>query len=238
MRISSKKRKIGYTYGSVSGRYPFRKQKSITFESLLEKDFLSFCDFNTSVEDIIEQPLTIEYMNKKGKDTKYTPDFLVSFKHIRSNKIYTDCKYENSELKTKSLLVEIKPYEKLKKQFHIYKERFKIASNYAQENDMEFRIFTERNIYGDYFDNIMLIKRHEKSNYPQDDVERVFEYIEYMGSVTIDQVLVRLFFTKEAKGIGLGLIYNMLFNKYILTNFTEPITMFSELFVNDEREEF
>ena len=56
MKISMKKRKIGYTYGSVSGHFSFRKQKSIAFESTLERDLLTLLEFNESVDDGIGQP--------------------------------------------------------------------------------------------------------------------------------------------------------------------------------------
>ena len=59
MKISMKKRKIGYSYGSVSGHFAFHKQKSIAFESTLERNLLTLLKFNDSVDDVIEQPLTI-----------------------------------------------------------------------------------------------------------------------------------------------------------------------------------
>ena len=71
MKISMKKRKIGYTYGSVSGHFAFRKQKSIAFESTLERDLLTLLEFNDSVHDVIEQPLTIEYINHNGRSVTY-----------------------------------------------------------------------------------------------------------------------------------------------------------------------
>ena len=57
-------RKIGYTYGSVSGHYPFRKEFSIAYESLLERDFLIMLEFNDSVSEVVGQPLSLIYKNK------------------------------------------------------------------------------------------------------------------------------------------------------------------------------
>lgn len=108
MKISMKKRKIGYTYGSVSGYFAFRKQKSIAFESTLERDLLTLLEFNDSVEDVIEQPLTIEYTNHNGRDVAYTPDFLVDFKEPEASLL---------KKPRKPLLIEVKPREKIQKHF-------------------------------------------------------------------------------------------------------------------------
>ena len=78
MKISMKNRKIGYVYGSVSGHFSFRKEKSIAFESTLERDLLYLLEFNDSVIDVEEQPFTIEYTNHNGKLVTYTPDFFVN----------------------------------------------------------------------------------------------------------------------------------------------------------------
>jgi len=96
-----KKRKIGYTYGSVSGHFPFRKQRSIAFESTLERDLLVMLEFNDSVYDVVEQPVTIEYTNKNGRETTYTPDFLVYFE--QPDEIIT-------KIRRKPLLIEVKPH--------------------------------------------------------------------------------------------------------------------------------
>ena len=69
-------RKIGYTYGSISGIYPFRKEKSIAYESPLERDFLILLEFNDSVSDVVEQPLTLQYKNQKGRTVPYTINFI------------------------------------------------------------------------------------------------------------------------------------------------------------------
>ena len=68
MKISTKIRKIGYAYGSVSRHFAFRKEKSIAFKATPERDLLTLLEFNDSVSDVIEQPVTIEYTNDNGRD--------------------------------------------------------------------------------------------------------------------------------------------------------------------------
>jgi hypothetical protein len=48
----------------------------INFESLIERDFIYLLDYEPSVEQFEEQPLTIEYLHN-GRKRRYTPDFHV-----------------------------------------------------------------------------------------------------------------------------------------------------------------
>jgi len=199
-----KKRKIGYTYGSVSGHFAFRKQKSIAFESTLERDLLTILEFNDSVCDVIEQPITIEYINSNGRKTTYTPDFLVYFNQPVSG-LY--------ELSRKPLLIEVKPREIIKKKFYELKERFKIASKYALENDMVFKIFDERKIRGSYFEAISFLKRYKNRVYDINDEQRILDYLSAVGQSRVDFILETLCVTKNQKGIMIGQIWHLIANK-------------------------
>ena len=121
MKISMKNRKIGYTYSSVSGHFAFRNEKSIAFESTLERDLLTLLEFNSSVFDVTEQPVTIEYQNKNGREVTYTPDFLVIFNDPNNNVATT-------KISTNPWLIEVKPREILIKKLKELKPKLKIAS--------------------------------------------------------------------------------------------------------------
>ena len=138
-----KNRKIGYTYSSVSGHYAFRKEKSIAFESTLERDLLTILEFNSSVFDVTEQPITIEYINKNSREVTYTPDFLVLFNDPNELTNITS-------VSRKPLLIEVKPRDILIKKWNILKPKFQIATNYAKSNDMKFKIFDETRIRTPY----------------------------------------------------------------------------------------
>ena len=219
-----KKRKIGYTYGSVSGHFAFRKQKSIAFESTLERDLLTLLEFNDSVNDVIEQPLTIEYVNHNGRNVTYTPDFLVDFKEA-----------EASALKRlrKPLLIEVKPREKIQKHFSELKPRFKIAMRYARENDMVFKIYDESKIRTPYLKNIIFLKRYKRLTYKEEDRSNILAYINSSGSLTIEATIEYLFISKEQKSMGLGHIWNLLANKILLCNFSKPLNKQTVVWVND-----
>ncbi|MGW8168618.1 MAG: TnsA endonuclease N-terminal domain-containing protein [Sulfurovaceae bacterium] len=224
MKISMKKRKIGYTYGSVSGHFAFRKQKSIAFESTLERDLLTILEFNDSVCDVIEQPITIEYINSNGRKTTYTPDFLVYFNQPVSG-LY--------ELSRKPLLIEVKPREIIRKKFAELRERFKIASKYALENDMVFKIFDERKIRGSYFEVISFLKRYKNRIYDDGDEERIFDYLSAVGQARVDFVLETLCVTKNQKGIMLGQIWHLIANKKLSCIIDGPLNYETIVWNND-----
>lgn len=219
-----KNRKIGYTYGSVSGVCSFRKEKSIAFESTLERDLITLMGFNDSVSDIIEQPLTIEYTNANGRDTTYTPDFLVHFKQPETTIFNT---------KHKSLLIEVKPRNILRKNFQQLKPKFKIAMKYAQQNDMIFKIYDEGRIRGEYFRNISFLKRYQNLKYDESEEQRILEYLEMVGNTAIDHIIEYLYATSVQKGIALGHIWHLMANKKIVCLFDEPLNQSTVVWLSD-----
>lgn len=219
-----KNRSIGYTYGSVSGHFAFRKQKSIAFESTLERDLLTLLEFNDSVSDVIEQPLTIEYTNHNGRIVTYTPDFLVDFEEADASLL---------ERPRKPLLIEVKPREKLQKYFAELKPRFKIAMQYAYANDMIFKIYDERRIRTSYLQNILFLKRYKRLTYNIEDEINILTYVNSSGSLTVEAVIEYLFIGKEQKAIGLGHIWNLLANKKLLCDFSKPLEKQTVIWTNN-----
>lgn len=219
-----KNRKIGYTYGSLSGVCSFRKEKSIAFESTLERDFITLMEFNDSVSDIVEQPVTIEYTNANGRETTYTPDFLVYFKQPET--AIFDIKY-------KPLLIEVKPREILRKKFKQLKPKFKIAIKYAQQNDMIFKIYDESKIRGEYFKNISFLKRYKNLKYDRDEEQRILNHIEMVGNTEVDHIIEYLYITDTQRGIALGQIWNLLANKKIVCFFDKPLNQSTIVWLND-----
>jgi len=218
-----KNRKVGYTYGSLSGVFSFRKEKSISFESTLERDLLTILEFNESVSDVIEQPVTIEYTNKNGRETTYTPDFLVYFRQPKSalmKSVY------------KPLLIEVKPRNIIKKKYKTLKPKFKIGTKYAYQNDMLFKIYDESRIRGQYFKNISFLKRYKKLKYNIDEEEKILKHVEMVGHTEIDHILEFLYVTEEQKGIALGQIWNLLSNKKLLCFFGEALNQRTIVWLN------
>ena len=227
MKISTKNRKIGYTYGSVSGHFAFRKQKSIAFESTLERDLLTLLEFNDSVSDVVEQPVTIEYVNANGRSVTYTPDFLVYFNEPNA---------ELLEIQRKPLLIEVKPRNKLIKNWSELKKKFKIGIKYAHENDMIFKVYDESRIRITYLDNILFLKRYKRHKYDKENENNILSLIYSSGSLPIEYVLEHLFVTKEQKGLALGQIWNLISNKKLLCTLNLPLNIKTFVWLNENIE--
>ena len=93
-------RKAQTVYGSISGNYSFRGEKTIWFESTLERDYLIRQEFNNNVIDVVSQPISIPYVTDLGNASTYTPDFLVQ---------YSSASYDDLDQFPAPLLIEIKP---------------------------------------------------------------------------------------------------------------------------------
>lgn len=227
MKISTKNRKVGYTYGSVSGHFAFRKEKSIAFESTLERDLLTLLEFNDSVSDVIEQPVTIEYTNDNGRDVTYTPDFLVYFNEPDADLF---------RLQRKPLLIEVKPRDKLTKDWDKLKKKFQTGIQYAHANDMIFKVYDESRIRTIYLKNILFLKRYKRLTYNREDSIDIFSLVHSNGTLSIEHILEHLFVTQEQKGIALGHIWNMIANKLLLCSMETTLNINTLVWTNEEIE--
>lgn len=126
-------RNIPKNYRSVTGRFfSLKNKRAVSFESTLERDFFLSLEFDDSVENYEEQPLTITY---ESQGTKYTPDCLAQC--VDGSKILYEIKYTTD----------------LEKDAEELAPRFKLAERYVGEHGMAFRIVTELNIRGPKLEN-------------------------------------------------------------------------------------
>lgn len=202
MKISLKKRKIGYTYTSKSGFHTFRKMDIIDFESTLERDLLTILEFNDSVLKVIGQPFTIEYIDYQGKQKKYTPDFLVYFKPL-------------NEKNYKPLLIEVKPRKKIIEKFNELKPKFKIAMSYCIQNDMIFKIYDETRIRTIELENITFLNNFKHHLPDKNNAEIILTHLKNIGHTTIDYLLTHLYVTEQQRGFALSLIWYLIYTKKI-----------------------
>ncbi len=233
MKISMKKRKIGYTYGSVSGRYPFRGEKSIEFESRLEADLLTVLEFSPAVVDVEEQPFTIIYEDEKGKERQYTPDFLVWFKpNGCGTKILWPERREIPD--PKPMLIEVKPRDILRKRCAEFRPKFRAAVRYAALNDMTFRIFDESRIHTTYFKNVRLVRRYRRYLYNEFEEERIIGWVDALGHCSIDILLATLRYTTERdRAMGMGHVYSLIARKILACDMGRPIGIDTVVWLTD-----
>lgn len=227
MKISTQSRTIGYTYGSVSGHFAFRKQKSIAFESTLERDLLTLLEFNDSVSDVIEQPITIEYTNDNGRSVTYTPDFLVFFNESDADIM---------RLQRKPLLIEVKPRDRLIKDWNKLKKKFRVGIKYAHANDMIFKVYDESRIRNTYLKNVLFLKRYKRLTYNEEDAINILSLVNANGSLSIEHIMEHLFVTQEQKGMALGQVWNMVAHKQLLCLLDLPLSIKTIVWLNEDIE--
>lgn len=143
--LNKRVRIIGPKTIGQSGIIISNKQNSaIQFESSLERDFVYLLEFDDDVECYIDQPLTIDYHDVRGLSRRYTPDFLV--------------RYYESERQDE--LIEIKYHKDLLENHFLWKEKFSATDNYCKQNNLIFKIKTEKEIRDGntiYLKNIIFI---------------------------------------------------------------------------------
>ncbi len=223
MKISVKNRKIGYTYLSQSGYFSFRGMKEIAFESRLEKDFLTSFAFSDRVLDIEEQPFTLTYTNSQGRETVYTPDFMIVYRPETMNVSHF----------SKTMIVEVKPREVLRKDFCTFKDRFKAMISYCQQNDMIFKIYDESKIHTLYFDNITRIMRYKRYHYDPVERDTILNYVNATGQATVGLIPEIFGGTDMDKAEIIGHVYHLLATKQLLADLvTQPLGAETEVWVN------
>lgn len=186
-------RKIPIQLKSVAGRFfSHKNSKLLDFESQLEKKYFLLLEFDEDVISYEPQPLKVE---------KYIPDVLVQ----RKNNI--------------PLLVEVKysdeafnPDEKLKR-------KFETLTNYAINNNLEFKIFTEKEIIEPYFSNITLIYNYANINTSEEIKNQIINLIPSKG-ISIANLLLKL--NNDLK--YLTHIYHLIFTKEIEANLYAKLT--------------
>lgn len=211
--------------------YSFRGEKSISFESKLERDLLSLLEFDDSVIDVTEQPFTIEYENTNAKPVTYTPDFLVEFKTLASSSSYDSYR--------KSLLIEVKPDDILLRKFEELKPKFKTGIRFAKNNDMVFKVFSESKIRTPKLKNLQMISRYKRHCYSIDEQHRIIEHLKNVGHTRVDHLLCFLYVTEEQRAIALGQIWQLVWKKLIGCDLSLPINLHTVIWlkVNDTYEE-
>lgn len=130
----------------------YKGKRPVCFRSSWELKFMRFCDLTPSILEWSSESVCIPYFNPvKGKVTRYYPDFLI--KYIDTN--------GNEQID----LIEVKPYRqtvppkprKNKKKSTLLQETRTYAMNtakwdaavkYCQQRGINFRIVTEKDLYG------------------------------------------------------------------------------------------
>ena len=104
--------------------------KQIIYRSSWERLFMVYCDKKTEIWNWSSEEVKISYIHD-NKNRTYYPDFWVDMIDKDGNRVQK--------------LIEIKPH--YQRTMKVNKAKWSAAEEYCQENDMEFLVMTEKELF-------------------------------------------------------------------------------------------
>ena len=136
-------------YNPVNPKKYKGNSQNIIYRSLWERKFMVYCDTNDKVLEWGSEEIIIPYISPwDGKVHRYFPDFYIKVKQSSGNikKFIIEVKPKKQtrppkpvERKTKRWINEVRP-------FGINEAKWKHATKWCKDNDMEFKILTEEEL--------------------------------------------------------------------------------------------
>ena len=141
---------------SYKGRYnPVNPKKykgnpqNIIYRSLWERKFMVYCDTNDKVLEWGSEEIIIPYISPwDGKVHRYFPDFYIKVKQSSGNikKFIIEVKPKKQTRPPKPVERKTKRWIKEVRTFGINEAKWKHATKWCKDNDMEFKILTEEEL--------------------------------------------------------------------------------------------
>ena len=141
---------------SYKGRYnPVNPKKykgnpqNIIYRSLWERKFMVYCDTNDKVLEWGSEEIIIPYISPwDGKKHRYFPDFYIKVKQSSGNikKFIIEVKPKKQTRPPKPVVRKTKRWIKEVRTFGINEAKWKHATKWCKDNDMEFKILTEEEL--------------------------------------------------------------------------------------------
>ena len=141
---------------SYKGRYnPVNPKKykgnpqNIIYRSLWERKFMVYCDTNDKVLEWGSEEIIIPYISPwDSKVHRYFPDFYIKVKQSNGNlkKFIIEVKPKKQTRPPKPVERKTKRWIKEGRTFGINEAKWKHASKWCKDNDMEFKILTEEEL--------------------------------------------------------------------------------------------
>tara|TARA_R110002050_G_scaffold56_2_gene408 strand:- start:336 stop:998 length:663 start_codon:yes stop_codon:yes gene_type:complete len=211
------KRKPKKTFRSVTGYFPSKKNdRSLFFESMLEKTLFITLEFDDNVLTYLEQPVKINY-KLKNRNTSYHPDCLVNYK------------------KGKSKLIEVKYSTELLEKKDKLEIKFNQARLYAEQNDLIFDTFDERCIDVQTLRNMEFL--YSFAFHPSDSEKEqiILEILKENSEVSVSELLTSVTENRFEQAKYLPYVWKLVFDKLIKLDYQNiQINMNSQLRLNDE----
>ena len=136
-------------YNPVNPKKYKGNSQNIIYRSLWERKFMVYCDTNDKILEWGSEEIIIPYISPwDGKVHRYFPDFYIKVRQSSGN-----LKKFIIEVKPKKQTRPPKPVERKTKRwinevrtFGINEAKWKHATKWCKDNDMEFKILTEEEL--------------------------------------------------------------------------------------------
>ncbi len=212
-------RKIGISSRSVTGDFSSVKTKlRHRTESTLEFDFFYYPEFDPLVKTFEEQPLSIDFINEKGRKSKYTPDVKVTY-----------TKNGAHDIGAKFSLVEIKyldEVDKFKKESAL---KIKAAENYCKIKGGKFEIVDETAIRTTRLESYKFLHRYlDPSSAPKLKID-FMSLAKELKVFTAQDWVDRIEGSDLLKGQALSNLWHLVASRRLIANFDDPVNMISEV---------
>lgn len=205
-------RKIPKSYRAVTGRFPSKRNRGVVYyESKLERDFFLKLEFDNSVDSYEEQPVKIPG-EVKGRDVVYTLDCKVNYRGNR-----------------RSLLAELKYQQELDDESEKLEIKLARATEYAAENQMDFDVFSEKDVNDEALKNYKRLYRYVRQPRDFESSKQPILKALSKGPMTIRCLLQSLGEDRTVQARYLPTFWHMLFIGEIETDLSVIINYESEL---------
>ncbi len=207
-------RKIGMSSRAIVGKTPEGWQ----FESSLERDFMELIRFDLKIESYIPQPLVIEYRDSEDIKRRYTPDGYIEYRD--------DISLTKG---MKNVICEIKYRKDFKASWRTHLAKFRAAKKFCEENDYEFKVYTEREIRTPYLDNVRFLYPYREKLLDAAIAERMTEKIHDLRETDPEALMTTLFRDKWKRAELLPVLWYLISTYKVGCELSEPLTMKSKI---------
>ena len=136
-------------YNPVNPKKYKGNPQNIIYRSLWERKFMVYCDTNDKVLEWGSEEIIIPYISPwDGKVHLYFPDFYIKVKQYDGNlkKFIIEVKPKKQTRPPKPVVRKTKRWINEVRTFGINEAKWKHATKWCKDNDMEFKILTEEEL--------------------------------------------------------------------------------------------
>ena len=136
-------------YNPVNPKKYKGNPQNIIYRSLWERKFMVYCDTNDKGLEWGSEEIIIPYISPwDGKKHRYFPDFYIKVKQSNGNlkKFIIEVKPKKQTRPPKPVVRKTKRWKNEVRTFGVNEAKWKHATKWCKDNDMEFKILTEEEL--------------------------------------------------------------------------------------------